>query len=152
MMTEDKNIKNEELNTDTTSKSTVMSVITNSKTTLLNSLVNEDEDVKDPELKRLADVMQAFSINGMWFRRQLGVITLLVIGVIIYITNRYQAQQEMIEEQRLRFELQDKRYRSMTRNSELIYLSRQSLLERSLKAMGDTTLLQSKEPLYKIEK
>lgn len=151
-MTEDKNRKHEEMGTETTERPTLRELLSDSKTTLLNSFVNEDEDVKDPELKKLADVMKAFSINGMWLRRQLGVMILLVIGVIIYITNRYQAQQEMIEEERLRSELQDKKYRSMTRNSELIFLTRQSMLERSLKSMGDTTLLQSIEPLYKLEK
>lgn len=120
-----------------------------SKTKLLSSLVNEDED-KRPELKHFKDVMQAFSIDGMWFRRQLGVLAIVVTGIILYITNGYQAQQEMIEEERLRAELQDKKFRSITRNSELTFRCRQSQLEERLKSMGDSTLLPSNEPLYKI--
>ena len=86
----------------------------------------------------------------MWFRRQLGAIALILFGVVLYITNRYQAQQEMIEEEKLRSELQDWKFRSMTRNSELTFKSRQSQLEKQLKNMGDSTLLPSNEPLYKI--
>ena len=119
------------------------------KSRLLSSLINEDEE-KTPELNRIKDVLQAFSINGMWFRRQLGAIALILFGVVLYITNRYQAQQEMIEEEKLRSELQDWKFRSMTRNSELTFKSRQSQLEKQLKNMGDSTLLPSNEPLYKI--
>ena len=75
---------------------------------------------------------------------------LILFGVVLYITNRYQAQQEMIEEEKLRSELQDWKFRSMTRNSELTFKSRQSQLEKQLKNMGDSTLLPSNEPLYKI--
>ena len=119
------------------------------KSRLLSSLINEDEE-KTPELNHIKDVLQAFSINGMWFRRQLGAIALILFGVVLYITNRYQAQQEMIEEEKLRSELQDWKFRSMTRNSELTFKSRQSQLEKQLKNMGDSTLLPSNEPLYKI--
>lgn len=120
-----------------------------SKAKLISSLLNEDEE-KTPELRHWKDVMQAFSINGMWFRRQLPAIGLIVLGIILYITNRYQAQQEMIEEEKLRSELQDKKFRSMTRNSELTFRCRQSQLESQLKAMGDSTLVPSNEPLYKL--
>ena len=119
------------------------------KSRLLSSLINEDEE-KTPELNHIKDVLHAFSINGMWFRRQLGAIALILFGVVLYITNRYQAQQEMIEEEKLRSELQDWKFRSMTRNSELTFKSRQSQLEKQLKNMGDSTLLPSNEPLYKI--
>lgn len=120
-----------------------------SKTKLLSSLVSEDEDGK-PEVMHVKDVMRAFSINGMWFRRQIGAFALVLLGIILYITNGYQAQQEMIEEERLRAELQDKKFRSITRNSELTFRCRQSQLEERLRNMGDSTLLPSSEPLYKI--
>ncbi|MBR3433538.1 MAG: hypothetical protein IKH05_08380 [Bacteroidaceae bacterium] len=120
------------------------------KSKLLNALVNEEDDSEKKDLEHLKDVLQALSINGLWFRKQLGVLSLILFGIIIYITNRYQAQNEMIEEDRLHEELQDWKYRSMTRNSELTYRCRQSQLEEQMKAMGDSTLTSSNDPVYEL--
>lgn len=121
-----------------------------SKSKLLNALVNEEDDSEKKDLEHLKDVLQALSINGLWFRKQLGVLAMILLGIIIYISNRYQAQNEMIEEDRLHEELQDWKYRSMTRNSELTYRCRQSQLEEQMKAMGDSTLSSSNDPVYEL--
>ena len=121
-----------------------------SKSKLLNALVNEEDDSEKKDLEHLKDVLQALSINGLWFRKQLGVLAMILMGIIIYISNRYQAQNEMIEEDRLHEELQDWKYRSMTRNSELTYRCRQSQLEEQMKAMGDSTLSSSNDPVYEL--
>ena len=122
-----------------------------SKSKIYNALVNEEDDVSQKkDIEHLKDVLQALSINGLWFKKQLGVLALILLGIIIYITNRYQAQTEMIEEDKLHEELQDWKYRSMTRNSELTLRCRQSQLEEQLKAMGDSTLCSSNEPVYEI--
>ena len=121
------------------------------KSKIYNALVNEeDDDSQKKDIEHLKDVLQALSINGLWFKKQLGVLALILLGIIIYITNRYQAQREMIEEDKLHEDLQDWKYRSMTRNSELTLRCRQSQLEEQLKAMGDSTLCSSNEPVYEI--
>lgn len=122
-----------------------------SKSKIYNALVNEeDDDSQKKDIEHLKDVLQALSIDGLWFKKQLGVLALILLGIIIYISNRYQAQTEMIEEDKLHEELQDWKYRSMTRNSELTLRCRQSQLEEQLKAMGDSTLCLSNEPVYEI--
>lgn len=121
-----------------------------SKSKILNALVNEEDDSEKKDLEHLKDVLQALSINGLWFRKQLGVLSLILFGIIIYISNRYQAQTEMIEEDKLHEELQDWKYRSMTRNSELTFRCRQSQLEEQMKAMGDSTLCSSNDPVYEL--
>ena len=113
------------------------------KSIIYNALVNDEDDGEKKNIEHLKDVLQALSINGLWFKRQLGVLALILLGIIIYISNRYQAQSEMIEEDKLHEELQDWKYRSMTRNSELTFRCRQSQLEEQLKAMGDSTLCSS---------
>ena len=118
-----------------------------SKSKILNALVNEEDDSDKKDLK---DVLQALSINGLWFKKQLGVLSLILFGIIIYISNRYQAQSEMIQEDKLHEELQDWKYRSMTRNSELTFRCRQSQLEEQMKAMGDSTLCSSNDPVYEL--
>ena len=121
-----------------------------SKSKILNALVNEEDDSEKKDLEHLKDVLQALSINGLWFRKQLGVLSLILFGIIIYISNRYQAQTEMIEEDKLHEELQDWKYRSMTRNSELTFRCRQSQLEEQMKVMGDSTLCSSNDPIYEL--
>ena len=121
-----------------------------SKKKIYNALVNEEDDSEKKDMEHLKDVLQALSINGLWFKRQLGVLALILLGIIIYITNRYQAQNEMIEEDKLHEELQDWKYKSMTRNSELTLRCRQSQLEEQLKAMGDSTLCSTNDPVYEL--
>lgn len=122
-----------------------------SKAKLLNSLVNDEDEEKVQEITHWKDFMRAMSIDGQWFKRQMGVIFMIVAGIILYITFRYQAQQEMIEEDNLRKELLDWKYRSMTRNSELTLRTRQSQLEEKLKANGDSTLKPSNIAPFIIE-
>ncbi len=121
-----------------------------SKSKILNALVNEEDDSDKKDIEHLKDVLQALSINGLWFKKQLGVLSLILFGIIIYISNRYQAQSEMIQEDKLHEELQDWKYRSMTRNSELTFRCRQSQLEEQMKAMGDSTLCSSNDPVYEL--
>ena len=121
-----------------------------SKKKIYNALVNEEDDSEKKDMEHLKDVLQALSINGLWFKKQLGVLALILLGIIIYITNRYQAQSEMIEEDKLHEELQDWKYRSMTRNSELTLRCRQSQLEEQLKAMGDRTLCSTNDRVYEL--
>ncbi len=118
---------------------------------IFSSMVAEDDE-NAQQLQQWQDVVKALSIDGQWFKRQIGVILLIVAGTILYITNRYQAQQEIIEEESLRAELQDWRFRSLTRSSELTLKSRQSKLEEQLKSLGDSTLAPAATAPYRLLK
>ena len=96
-------------------------------------------------LKQWKSVIRQMSIDGQWFKKQIGVIILAVTGIIIYITCRYQAQQEIILEGQLKKELQDWKFRTLTRSSELTLKTRQSQIENALKNFGDSTLKVSTE-------
>lgn len=108
------------------------------KPRLLSMLGNSMED--EMALKQWKSVIRQISIDGQWFKKQIGVIILAVVGIIIYITCRYQAQQEIIQESQLKKELQDWKFRTLTRSSELTLKSRQSQIENALKNFGDSTL------------
>jgi hypothetical protein len=110
----------------------------------LRRRLTSDEDDK----QKFLEVMQSLSINGQWFKKQFGVIALILVGVIIYVTNRYQAQQEIIEEEALQKELDDWKYRCLTRNSELTLKTRQSKVEDLLRQYGDSTITSGIEPPY----
>ena len=105
----------------------------------LFSLLGESQE-DEMALKQWRSVIKQISIDGQWFKKQIGVITLAVVGIIIYITFRYQAQQEIILEEQLKVELQDWKFRTLTRSSELTFKTRQSQIETALSQFGDSTL------------
>ena len=96
--------------------------------------------IDETTLRQIREVGRQMSIDGQWFKKQIWLILLIAFGVIFYITNRYQAQQEIILHEQLRSDLQDWKFRSLTRNSELTLRTRQSQIEKALKQFGDSTL------------
>ena len=85
-----------------------------------------------------------------FFRRQTKLFVLIMVFVIFYIHNRYAAQQQIIEIDRLKQELIDIRYDALTRNSELMERSRQSRIEEYI-SKKETELKTSTNPPYLIE-
>lgn len=123
------------------------------KESTLNSVLSnlKDSDSDDElTLRQISDVWRQISIDGQWFKRQIWVILLIFSGIIIYITNRYSAQQEIIEEEQLQNQMQDSRFRALTRSSELTFMTRQSQIEKALHELGDSTLLVSNEAPFQI--
>ena len=53
---------------------------------LLNS--NSEDEIA---LKQWKSVIRQMSIDGQWFKRHIGLILLIVTGIIVYITCRYQS-------------------------------------------------------------
>ena len=115
---------------------------------LWNSMVTEGETEGDGRSMR--EVMQSMSIDGKWFFKQIPLFLLILFGILLLVTNRYQAQQEIIEKEELQKEVEDWRYRSLTRSSELTTMTRQSKIEERLKALGDSTLAPAKVPPFTI--
>ena len=110
------------------------------KEKLMRSLVSDDDEVDEMTIDSIRQMLDA---APRWFFRQWKLLLLCLAGIILYITNGYQAQMEMMEETELEAELKDWRYRSITRISELTLLCRQSQLEQKLREQGDSTLLPS---------
>ena len=71
-----------------------------------------------------------------FFKRQTTLLILIMVLTILYIDNRYECQQEMIEIDRLKKELTDIKYDALTRSSELMEKSRQSRIEEYISAAG----------------
>ncbi len=115
---------------------------------LWNSMFTEGETEGDGRSMR--EVMQSMSIDGKWFFKQIPLFLLIIFGILLLVTNRYQAQQEIIEKEELQKEVEDWRYRSLTRSSELTTMTRQSKIEERLKALGDSTLAPAKVPPFTI--
>lgn len=85
-----------------------------------------------------------------WMRRQMGVIVLCVVCAIIYITNRYSAQHEIIEIENLQKELEEVRFYGLTRAGEVTGRTRQSMIEKALQETPDSLLQLPDKPPFLI--
>lgn len=95
----------------------------------------------------LASILGGDILGGKWFRRQFWYIVMVVAMVIVYVSNRYSCQQEMIQTKMLTDTLLDRRYKALTRSSQLKEKMRRSVIESSL---ADTTLQTANSPLFKV--
>jgi len=98
----------------------------------------------------LREILGGDYLLGSILRNNIGFILLLVLLGIIYISNRYAAQQEIIEEVEKRKELVEKKNYALTQYALLTQHSRQSALEQRLRALGDSLLQAPKEPPFEI--
>ena len=113
------------------------------------------EQGKKTMADRKAEGWQAF-IGGADYRmteclgRHLKLIVLIVLLVIVYIHNRYAAQQEQMEISRLKEVLKDTKYNALTISSELMERSRQSRIEEYV-IQVETDLQIANQPPYLIK-
>lgn len=113
---------------------------------MFKKLTSEEDDVA-PHRGRtgLAFILGGDMLGGKWFKRQLGFIFVLILLMLVYVSNRYICQQEMKESQRLHEELLDRRYKALTRSSQLKEKMLRSNIEQSLL---DSTLQTATTPPF----
>lgn len=99
----------------------------------------------------LREILGGDYLIGSFLRRNILFILVLVALGILYITNRYAAQQEIIEHEKLRNELIEKKNYALTQYAELTMCCRQSNIENRLKSFGDSLLTAPKEPPFIIK-
>lgn len=81
-------------------------------------------------------------------RRQIGVIIIIAVFTMVYISNRYSCQQDMIEIDRLNTELKDAKYKALASSSELTEMCRESNVLDMLKNNKDSVLKIPNQPPY----
>lgn len=96
----------------------------------------------------LQKVLGGDLLNTSALRRQIGVFLLITAFIILYISNRYNCQQRLIEIDTLERNLKDVKYRALSSSSTLTELSRESRVLEELKNNGDSLLHISKQPPY----
>lgn len=114
---------------------------------LLRQALRED----DSEGGSLKDMFNDIQISGEWLKRHWSFLLIVFVCMLAFVTNRYQAQQEIIEEANLKRELNEWKYIWLTQFSELTRSTRQSYIEESLRQRGDTTLTLSKNAPFIIK-
>ena len=78
--------------------------------------------------------------SAHFVRNNIGLIVLIVFFIIIYISNRYSVQKDLIEIDRLQTELSDAKYRALSSSSQLTERSRESHVLEILKTNKDSIL------------
>lgn len=87
-------------------------------------------------------------LNARFIRHQIGLIMLIVGFVIIYISNRYSIQKDLIEIDNLQEQLQDAKYKALSSSSQLTEKSRESQVLELLKNNKDSVLHIASQPPY----
>ena len=87
-------------------------------------------------------------LTAQVIRRQIWLIVLVVFFIIIYISNRYSIQQDMIEIDQLQEELQNAKYKALSSSSQITEKSRESNVLKMLQNNKDSVLHIATQPPY----
>ncbi len=87
-------------------------------------------------------------LNTAIIRRQIWLFVLIAFFLVLYISNRYSCQQDIIEIDRLQNQLQDAKYKALSSNSQLTEKSRESNVLNMLKNNKDSALKMASQPPY----
>lgn len=107
---------------------------------------NIDEAGEDTDIS-LRSIIGGDILGSKWLKRQFLYIALLGGLSLLYVTNRYSYQHELIEHERLKSRLEDRRKRALVANSELTFFMRNVNIEENL---PDTTIAPTVDPFYYI--
>lgn len=108
----------------------------------------EDQTVKTVHtvLSFIRKVLSFDWITNEFFQRQVALVILLVILTIIYITNRYMSQRELVRIQELKVERQEKQYIWLNTQSDVSASTRPSTIEKMIREVGFDLNTTSKAP------
>ncbi|MBM6992166.1 MAG: hypothetical protein I3J02_02735 [Prevotella sp.] len=87
-------------------------------------------------------------LNTAIIRRQIWLFVLIAFFLVLYISNRYSCQQDIIEIDHLQSQLQDAKYKALSSTSQLTEKSRESNVLNLLKNNKDSALKMPNQPPY----
>ena len=116
----------------------------------IRKFTDEDEDeIGEISVKSILGgdfLMSKFMVKQIMF------VMFCVLLMILYTGNRYDSQQDAILIDSLRGRLQEVKYNVLTQSSELMNLTRQSNVEKALRATSDSLLHNSITPPFLIKR
>ena len=96
----------------------------------------------------LRNILGGDILTAQVIRRQIWLIVLVVFFIIIYISNRYSIQQDLIELDKLQKELQNAKYKALSSSSQITERSRESNVLKMLQNNKDSILHIATQPPY----
>jgi hypothetical protein len=98
--------------------------------------IKGSEDFSELKSSSFRDVLNGNIFTKRFFIKQIGLLIMIVVLFIFYIGNRYEYESELTYQNKLKKEVQDKKYESLSISAELMQVSRQSNVEKMLKERG----------------
>ena len=86
--------------------------------------------------RSLKSVFDGDMLLSPFLQRQLGLLLLIAALIVAYVGNRYAFQLEQVKIQHLRSDLNDMKYESLARSSELMEKSRESNIQKFIVEQG----------------
>ena len=96
----------------------------------------------------LRNILGGDFLTADFMRKQIGVIILVAFMTMIYVSNRYSCQQDMIEINELQKELKDAKYKALASSSQLTEICRESNVLDMLRNNKDSVLHIPNQPPY----
>lgn len=107
-----------------------------------------EEEASESSSFTLRKILGGDILTAQIIRRQIWLVILNVFFVIIYISNRYNIQNDIIELDKLQKELQDTKYKALSTSSQITEKSRESNVLDMLKNNKDSVLHIATQPPY----
>ena len=107
-----------------------------------------EEEVSGSASFTLRKILGGDILTTQIIRRQIWLVILVVFFIIIYISNRYSIQNDIIELDKLQTELQETKYKALSASSQITEKSRESNVLDMLKTNKDSTLHIASQPPY----
>ena len=120
----------------------------------LKEVIKEQAREEEAPLSRnftLRKILGGDILTTSTVRKQIWIFLLITFFTIIYISNRYSVQQNLIEIDKLQKELKDARYKALSSSSQLTEKSRESNVLDMLKNNKDSVLKIANQPPYIIQ-
>lgn len=117
----------------------------------LRTIIRQQTENDDMPLSKnitLRKVLGGDILNTQFLRRQIWVMVIVTLFVIVYISNRYKCQQNLIKIDKLTNELEDAKYRALSSSSDLTQQTRESKVLERLHNDKDSTLHIAMQPPY----
>ena len=107
-----------------------------------------EEEASGSSSFTLRKILGGDILTAQIIRRQIWLVILIVFFVIIYISNRYNIQNDIIELDKLQKELQETKYKALSTSSQITEKSRESNVLDMLKNNKDSVLHIATQPPY----
>lgn len=107
-----------------------------------------EEDALPSASYTLRKILGGDFLTADFMRKQIGVIILVAFMTMIYVSNRYSCQQDMIEINELQKELKDTKYKALASSSQLTEICRESNVLDMLRNNKDSVLHIPNQPPY----
>ena len=117
----------------------------------LRAIIREQAIEDDMPLTKnitLRKILGGDILSADIIRKQIWLILIVVLFIVVYISNRYKCQQDLILIDNLTEQLKDAKYRALSSSSDLTQKTRESKVLEQLRASSDSTLHIATQPPY----